>query len=314
MMKILITGASGFIGSHAAERFKKEGFQVVGLDNFSTYYDTSLKELNAAALEQQKIPVLKLDLRNSEDLLKLDTDFDFIIHFAAQPGISEKATFEDYTTNNILGTQNLIEFAQKNKFLKHFVNIATSSIYGLEATYPETVAPQPASWYGVTKLAAEQLVLSQSRLGKLKASSLRLYSVYGPRERPEKLYTKLIACGLKDQKFPIFEGSKEHLRSFTYVGDIVDGILKAVQNHEDINGEIINLGAEDEHSTAEGIALIEEILGKNIEKEVVPRRTGDQSRTAANIDKARKLLGYAPKTKLKEGLSLQVAWYKNNFL
>lgn len=313
-MKILVTGAAGFIGSHAAEYFKKKGFQVIGLDNYSAYYDVALKKLNSQALEEQGIPVLKFDLRNPDDLKELDTDFDFIIHFAAQPGISQSARFEDYYSNNILGTHNLLEFSYKNKNLKHFVNIATSSIYGLEATFPETAEPKPASWYGVTKLAAEQLVMAQSRLNKLKASSLRLYSVYGPRERPEKLYTKLIACGLKGQKFPIFEGSKEHLRSFTFVGDIVDGICKAVQNHENINGEIINLGAEEEHSTAEGISLVEEILGKNIELEVVARRTGDQSRTLANIEKAKELLGYAPKTGLKEGLTLQFEWYKANFL
>lgn len=314
VMKVLVTGAAGFIGSHAAEHFKNAGFQVVGLDNFSSYYDVALKRRNAEALREKEIPIHEMDLRIPVTLKELDRDFDFIVHFAAQPGISQSGSFEDYYSNNILGTQNLIDFANANKSLKHFVNIATSSIYGLEATFPETAAPKPASWYGVTKLAAEQLVLSQSRLKKLKASSLRLYSVYGPRERPEKLYTKLIACGLKDQKFPIFKGSKEHLRSFTYVGDIVDGILKAVQNHEKIDGEIINLGAEEEHSTAEGIALVEEIIGKKIEKEEVPSRTGDQFRTSANIDKAKKLLGYSPKTGLKEGLSLQVDWYKNNFL
>lgn len=313
-MKILVTGAAGFIGSHAAEYFKKKGFQVIGLDNYSAYYDIALKKLNAQALEKQGIPVLKMDLRNPADLKELDTDFDFIIHFAAQPGISDSVGFEDYYSNNILGTQNLLEFSLQNKNLKHFVNIATSSIYGLEATFPETEEPKPASWYGVTKLAAEQLVLAQSRLNKLKASSLRLYSVYGPRERPEKLYTKLIACGLKDHKFPIFEGSKEHLRSFTFVGDIVHGIYKAIRNHEKINGEIINLGTEDEHSTAEGISLVEEILGKNIELEIVPKRIGDQSRTLANIVKAKKLLDYKPKTGFKEGLSLQVEWYKTNFL
>lgn len=314
IMKVLVTGAAGFIGSHAAEYFKKKGFEVIGLDNYSSYYDIGLKKLNTQTLEKQGIPVLKMDLRNPGDLKELDTDFDFIIHFAAQPGISDSVSFEDYYSNNILGTQNLLEFSHQNKDLKHFVNIATSSIYGLEAAFSETEEPKPASWYGVTKLAAEQLVLAQSRLIKLKASSLRLYSVYGPRERPEKLYTKLIACGLEDRKFPIFEGSKEHLRSFTYVGDIVDGIYKAVQNHEKINGEIINLGAEDEHSTAEGISLVEEILGKNIELEIVPKRKGDQSRTLANIEKAKILLDYAPKTGLKEGLSLQVEWYKANFL
>ena len=313
-MKILVTGAAGFIGSHTAERLNQEGFQVVGLDNFSDYYDVSLKNINAEALKVNGIPILKIDLRKPDQVATLDTDFDFIVHFAAQPGISQTCTFEQYFSNNILGTQNLIDFAQTNKNFRHFVNIGTSSIYGIEATFPETEVPKPASWYGVTKLAAEQLVLAQSRLNTLKASSLRLYSVYGPRERPEKLFTKLISCGLKDQKFPIYEGSEKHLRSFTYVGDIVDGIFKTIQNHEKINGEIINLGAEEEFSTGEGIALVEQLLGKEIQLEIVSKRVGDQNRTLANIEKAKRLLGYTPKTEFKEGLRLQVEWYKKNFL
>ena len=312
-MKVLVTGAAGFIGSHAAERLQDEGYEVTGIDNFSDYYEVALKQLNAEALDKKGIEVLKMDLRNPEDFNVLSTDFDFILHFAAQPGISSDCSFEDYFSNNVIATQHLLGFAQKQSNLRHFFNISTSSVYGLEATFPETVAPKPASWYGVSKLAGEQLVLAISRAGKLQASSLRLFSVYGPRERPEKLYTKLIACGIKDQVFPIFEGSEKHLRSFTYVGDIVDGIVKAVEKHEFLDGEIINLGAEDEHKTQEGIEIVEKILGKKIRLEVKPRRPGDQFRTLANIQKAKKLLGYDPKTSLKEGLRLQVEWYKENF-
>lgn len=313
-MKALVTGAAGFIGSHAAERLQKEGLQVIGIDNFSDYYEVALKELNAASLQQKGITLQKMDLRQTSDYDNLPTDFDFILHFAAQPGISSTSTFEEYFSNNVIATQNLLEFAHKNKNLKHFFNISTSSVYGLEATFPETVAPKPASWYGVSKLAGEQLVLAESRGKKLKASSLRLFSVYGPRERPEKLYTKLIGCAIKGTKFPLFEGSEEHLRSFTYVGDIVEGVYKAVVQHAELDGEIINLGAEDEHKTQEGIWLVEELLGKKVELEVVPRRPGDQFRTLANIQKAKKLLGYSPTTSLKEGLELQINWYRENFL
>ena len=313
-MKILITGAAGFIGSHAAEKLHNEGFEVTGIDNFSNYYDVSLKQLNAEALKKKGIPVLKMDLRKASDYDILENDFDFIIHFAAQPGISASSSFEDYFSNNVNATQNLLDFALKNSQIKHFFNIATSSIYGLEATFPETIAPKPASWYGVSKLAGEQLVLAESRSGKLKSSSLRLFSVYGPRERPEKLYTKLIDCAFKEKEFPIFKGSEKHLRSFTYVGDIVDGIFKAVQHHEKLDGEIINLGAEDEHKTGEGIELVEELLGKKVKLKVVPRRAGDQYRTLANIQKAKKMLGYDPKTTLREGLQMQIDWYRENFL
>ncbi|MDR6300507.1 NAD-dependent epimerase/dehydratase family protein [Mesonia maritima] len=313
-MKILLTGAAGFIGSHTAERLQKGGYEVIGLDNFSDYYSLSLKRLNEKALSAKNIDILDLDLRKKEDIHTLSTDFDFIIHFAAQPGISSSCTFEDYFTNNILGTKNLIDFSLKNKNLKHFVNIGTSSIYGLEATFPENVAPKPASNYGVTKLAAEQLVLAEARNHKLSASSLRLYSVYGPRERPEKLYTKLIACGFKNETFPLFSGSEKHLRSFTYVGDIVDGIVKAIERHKKINGEIINLGTEVEHTTQDGIDTVEKLLDKKIELNVIEKRPGDQWRTKANIDKAKKLLDYNPQSTLEEGLQQQINWYKANFL
>lgn len=313
-MKVLVTGAAGFIGSHAAERFKAEGLDVMGVDNFSEYYDVSLKRSNANILRKQGVPVIEMDLRRPQDYKDLPLDFDFIVHLAAQPGISAVTTYQEYFSNNVAATQNLLEFAHINKYIKHFLNISTSSVYGLEATFPETVAPRPASWYGVSKLAGEQLVLAESRGNKLKSSSLRLYSVYGPRERPEKLYTKLISCAFKNEAFPVFEGSGKHLRSFTYVGDIVDGIFKALLEHENVDGEIINLGAEDEHKTHEGIELIEELLGKKIKRKMVSSRPGDQFRTLANIQKAKKLLNYDPKTTLREGLQHQIDWYIKNFI
>ncbi|HSD07445.1 NAD-dependent epimerase/dehydratase family protein [Flavobacterium sp.] len=312
-MKILVTGAAGYIASHTAERLKSLGHEVVGLDNFSDYYDVSLKELNASTLREKGIAIERIDLRLSEQLKKLPTDFNYIFHFAAQPGISATSSFEDYLDNNVVGTENLLEFALKNNNLHLFVNIATSSIYGIHATFDETVTPSPASFYGVTKLAAEQLVLASSRLGKLKACSLRLYSVYGPRERPEKLYTKLIANALQDIPFPLYKGSENHLRSFTYVQDIVDGVISVIGAEDLVNNEIINLGTEEEHTTQEGIDIIEKILNKKIDIQVVDARTGDQLRTKAVIDKAKKLLNYNPKTSLYTGLTAQVQWYQDNF-
>ena len=312
-MKILITGAAGFIGSHTAERLKEMGHDVIGVDNFSTYYNLSLKKLNAQSLAEKNIEVLKLDLRTADLAAKLPNDLDFIFHFAAHPGISNTSIFEDYFSNNILATQCLLEFAEKLPKRPFFVNIATSSIYGLEATFSESVPPKPASWYGVTKLAAEQLVLAKSREHILQATSFRLFSVYGPRERPDKLYTRLIDCGLNNKTFPLYEGSEKHLRSFTYVQDIVDGIVSAIGNEEVCNGEIFNLGTETESTTAQGIATVEEILQQKIATEKKPARAGDQSRTKANINKARKLLGYNPQTTLKVGLIEQTEWFKNNF-
>lgn len=309
-MRILVTGATGFIGSHTSERLSELGHEVLAIDNFSPYYDVSLKELNSDKLEKKGIEVQRLDLR-TDDLSSLVTaDLDYIFHFAAQPGIAVTNTFEDYFSNNVLGTQRLLTAIELHKSKPFFVNISTSSIYGLSATLAEDQEPLPASWYGVTKLTAEQLVLAYSRRNLLRSCSLRLYSVYGPRERPDKLYTRLIDCGLNDKTFPLYEGSLEHLRSFTYVQDIVDGIVSVIGREDVCNSEIFNLGTEEENSTATGIAIVEEILKMKIKIGHLAARPGDQSRTKANIDKARKLLGYNPKTGLKEGLEAQVRWFK----
>jgi len=313
-VNILVTGVAGFIGSHAAERLQSLGHQVIGVDNFSDYYDIKLKQLNVKAVEKKGIKVINLDLRTSNLSEALRNNIQYIFHFSAHPGISSTSTFEDYFSNNILATKYLIDFSLECQDLELFVNIATSSIYGLEATFAEDCVPKPASYYGVTKLTAEQLVLQKSREQKIKACSLRLYSVIGPRERPEKMYTKLIACGLNNKAFPLFEGSEKHLRSFTYVDDIVDGVVSVMGKEAIVNGEIFNLGSEVEHTTQEGIEAVEAILGKKIKIDIIPKRAGDQLRTKANIDKARRLLNYNPQTTLLEGVRHQVNWYKENFL
>jgi len=272
----LVTGAAGFIGSHTAERLKEMGHHVIGVDNFSPYYDIFLKNKNAEVLAKKDIEVIDIDI-NSYDLKeRLPKSLDFIFHFAAHPGISDKSSFDDYFSNNFLGTQKLILLAESFEKKPYFVNIATSSIYGLEATFPETESPKPASWYGVTKLAAEQLVLAKVRGGTLEGTSFRMFSVYGPRERPDKLYTRLIDAGLNNTEFPLFKGSEKHLRSFTYVQDIIDGLVKAIDMKDVCNGEIFNLGTEKESTTAEGIATAEKILGKKIKTKENPPRAGDQ--------------------------------------
>lgn len=312
-MIILITGIAGFIGSHTAERFLNLGHTVIGVDNFNPYYNQDLKRKNAKAVEALGGKIIDYDLRTGNLQAVLPDTVNYIFHFAAQPGISATSTFEDYLTNNIIATKNVVDYALQLSNLELFVNIATSSIYGLEATFPESSVPQPASHYGITKLAAEQLVLQKSRERYFKATSLRLYSVIGPRERPEKMYTKLISCGVHNKEFPLYEGSEKHLRSFTYVGDIVDGIVSVIGKADSVNGEIINLGTEVEHTTQDGINAVEAVLGKQIQIRVVPKRAGDQLRTKATITKAIQLLNYNPKTTLLESVKQQVAWYKENF-
>lgn len=312
-MRILVTGAAGFIASHLCEKLRDLGHEVVGLDNFNDYYSPALKRLNASDLKTKGINVIEIDLNDNLQTV-FQNPYDYIYHLAAQPGISAETPLSDYVTNNIFATQNLLDaVAQYNPNLKSFINIATSSVYGLVANVDENVPAKPISFYGSTKLAAEQLVLGQQRLGKLKACSIRLYSVYGPRERPEKLYTKLIENLYSDKPFPLFEGSVKHERSFTYVGDIVDGLVAIIGKEDIVNGEIINLGTDEVHTTQEGINLVEEIMHKKLIIDHKPARKGDQEKTSAVIDKARRLLGYEPKVTFKKGLEQQVQWYLDKF-
>lgn len=313
-MKILVTGAAGFIASHLCEKLVSMGHLVFGIDNFNDYYDVKLKEINATDLVNKGVTIFREDL-NSDLKSVFENQYDYIFHLAAQPGISAATPLHEYVDNNIYATQNLLDSVVKyNPDLKLFVNIATSSVYGKEATVNETAIPKPASYYGVTKLAAEQLVLSLKIEGKIKACSVRLYSVYGPRERPEKLYTKLIENLYYDKPFPLFEGSIYHERSFTYVGDIVEGLSAIIGKEELVNGEIINLGTDEVNTTQEGITAVEEIMNKKLIIDNQPPRKGDQLKTAAIIDKARNLLNYNPKVSLKQGLQEQVNWYFEKFI
>ena len=312
-MNILVTGAAGFIGSHLSERLADLGHTVRGLDCLTDNYARQLKELNADELARKRVPLLRLDLAE-DDLSVAARDTDVVYHLAAQPGLSAATPFQTYVRNNITATYRLLEAARRAPGLKGFVNICTSSVYGSDATGSETSEPKPTSHYGVTKLAAEQLVLSYARDLGFPACSLRIFSVYGPRERPEKLYPQLIRSILEDREFSLFEGSEHHLRSFTYVGDVVDGLVAVLRNLRECSGEILNIGSGTALTTGEGIRIVEEIIGRRAKIVRAPKRPGDQLKTHANIEKARRVLGYNPTTSMREGLQNEVAWYRENVL
>ncbi len=310
-MRILVTGAAGFIGSHLAERLAELGHEVIGVDCFTPYYARQLKELNAQQIQARGVRFVPLDLA-TDDLWAVTESVQIAYHLAAQPGISATTPFQTYVRNNITATFRLLQAFEKCGWPQMFVNISTSSVYGADATGSETTEPRPTSYYGVTKLAAEQLVLSWTRDRGFPACSMRLFSVYGPRERPEKLYPKLIRCILEDRPFPLFEGSEHHLRSFTYVADIVDGLVTVLDHQQACLGEIFNLGSETAITTGEGIRIVEEIIGKKAKILPQPRRPGDQLKTHANIDKAKRLLNYHPLTEPRAGLAQEVIWYREN--
>lgn len=312
-MKVLVTGAAGFIGSHLCERLTGLGHEVVGIDALTDYYDIELKKLNVEDIENKGVELHVLDLAG-DDLLKAVAGCELVFHLAAQPGISASTPFEDYLKNNIVATQKLLEAVEESDAFKFFVNISTSSVYGLDATQDETYVPKPASYYGVTKLAAEQLVLARQRDKNMPACSLRLFSVYGERERPEKLYPRVYRSMFTEYKFPYFEGSENHLRSYTYVGDIIDGFVAVMNNLDKCNGEIFNIGLDSVITTGEALRIAEEVMGTKAKYDLKPRRPGDQNATSANIDKARKVLNYNPSTTPEVGLKEAGTWYKEKIV
>ena len=312
-MNILVTGAAGFIGSHLVDRLTDLNHKVIGLDCLLNNYSISLKQLNIDQLQTKGVEIFYLDL-SKDDLNSVTNDLDFVFHLAAQPGIDVSVPFDLYERNNIIATYRLLEAIEDSKTLQGFVNISTSSVYGSNAIGDESSIPKPISIYGVTKLAAEQLILAKSRNKIFTTCSLRLFSVYGPRERPEKLYHKLIKCILNDEKFPLHLGSESHIRSYTYIDDIIDGIVSVIDNIEVCDGEIFNIGTDETITTGDGIKIVEAIIGKKVKINLEPKRPGDQLKTHANINKARKVLGYNPTTKPENGLEKEVDWFKSNLL
>ncbi len=310
-MKIFISGIAGFIGSNLAEKLNSLGHTVVGVDSLENYYTPKFKEHTAKILREQGITV---EIKNliSDNLKNLLEGVEVIYHLAAQPGNDANTPFENYVNNNIFATKRLLDEALNLKSLNAFINIATSSIYGFFATSKEDVVTLPVSPYGVTKLAAEQLVLSKHRTDKFPACSLRLFSVFGKRERPDKLYPKLIKALANDTEFPLYDGSLEHKRSFSHIEDIVDGLLLPLDKWEKAEGEIFNIGTDEQTTTGHGIEVAEKIFNKKLLIKHLPKRLGDQLTTHANIEKARRVLGYNPKVSFEDGLKKMITWYLEN--
>lgn len=310
-MRVVITGSAGAIGSHMAEQLKEDDHSVIGIDAFTDYYDPKEKRRTAEELSAKGIETCEADLATDDLSSCVPDDTEFILHFAAQPGISSSVTFDTYERNNLVATARLLEHATKLSKLSGFIFISTSSVYGAQAVGNEESEPRPTSFYGVTKLGAEQLVMSYDRRGIIPTASVRLFSVYGERERPDKLFRKLISAIDSGVSIPLYEGSREHRRSFTYVGDIINGLSKMVAQWDKCRGEIFNLGTNETHTTGEGIDLIEKIMLKKGKYIVTPPRDGDQRETSADISKARNILGYEPKISLEEGLMREIEWCRN---
>lgn len=312
MTKNIVTGAAGFIGSHLAETLLKRGEEVIGIDEFNDYYDPLFKYKNVTSLQSYaNFKSIEGDIQflDWQSLLK---DVDVVYHQAAQAGVraSWGQGFRFYTERNISATQVLLEAAKDAKNLQRLVYASTSSVYGDAETLPtsELVCPKPVSPYGITKLAAERLCGLYHKNFGVPFVALRYFTVYGPRQRPDMAFHKFYKAVLRDEAIPIY-GDGLQTRDFTFVSDAVAANLAAA-NVEDAVGEIFNIGGGSRVVLKEVLETMEEIVGKPIKKNHIERAMGDARHTAADVKKAKQILGYQPQVGLREGLTREWEWVK----
>lgn len=309
-MRVLVTGCAGFIGSHLTEELLNRGYEVIGIDCFTDYYPRWIKEKNLSkASKNDKFTFIEGDLLRL-DLSTLLNDVDYIFHEAAQAGIRKSwgDEFKIYVDNNILATQKLLEVC-KEKDIKKFVFASSSSVYGNINRLPmrEDDRPRPISPYGASKLACEALCYLYWQNYGVPAVSLRYFTVYGERQRPDMAFHKFIKAILNDEEIVIF-GDGAQTRDFTYIGDIVEATVLAAEC--DAEGEVFNIGGGSRVRLKNALEIIEEVLDKDARVIYKESQKGDMKDTYADISKARKILGYKPKIKLKEGLEKEIEWVK----
>jgi nucleoside-diphosphate-sugar epimerase len=295
-MRYAVTGAAGFIGSHLAEALAEAGHEVVGLDCFTDYYDPELKEENARGLD-----VRRVDL--AEDELDF-AGFDGVFHLAGQPGVrSFGDIFPVYLRRNVLASQRVFEAAARDGV--RVVFSSSSSVYGAAERYPTTedTVPVPLSPYGITKLACEQLAAAYAREFGLDCVTLRYFNAFGPRQRPDMAFTRIVLALAAGGRFELF-GDGEQSRGWTYVADVVDATVLAMEG----GSGTYNVGGALEASMNDAVALLERISGRRLELSREPRVPGDQRRTSADTTRIRSELGWSPRVSLEEGLRNQWEW------
>lgn len=315
MSTILVTGGAGFIGSNLCERLLKEGNGVICLDNFDSFYDPKIKIRNVEGMGQNfpdQFTLVTADIRNNEHLREVfeKNRIDLVIHLAARagvrPSIADPLLYQDV---NIRGTITLLE-ASKEAGVKNFFFASSSSVYGENQRVPfseEDLDIYPISPYGATKRSGELLCYSYHHLYAMNTACLRIFTAYGPRQRPEMAihkFTRLIDQG---EKIPIY-GDGSSRRDYTYIDDLIDGMMAVLRRHRGF--EIYNLGESQTTSLIDLVRLIEKALGKEANLEVLESQPGDVSITYADITKARRMLGYQPKVNMEEGIKRFVEWYK----
>jgi UDP-glucuronate 4-epimerase len=317
-MSILLTGAAGFIGFHVAGTLLKRGERVVGIDNLNDYYDVTLKEARLALLRAYPgFAFAKLDVADREGVFRLveeHADLSGIIHLAAQAGVRH-SLIDPYTyiDANVMGTLVMLEAARRMKRPNGIVYASSSSVYGANTKQPFSVEDRvdhPVSLYGATKRSCELMAESYSRLFGVAATGLRFFTVYGPWGRPDMaafLFTRAILAG---EPIKVFNKGRM-ARDFTYIEDIVQGVIAA---HDRPPGpgvhRLYNLGNHRPERLLDFIAVIERLLGVTAAKQLLPMQPGDVAESFADIEPARRDLGFEPKATIESGLANFVRWYR----
>lgn len=325
MRTILVTGGAGFIGSNLSEQLLKEGNKVLVIDNFNDYYDPKIKRNNIEEVKKtclsNDIPldnykVFEGDIRDNNFLkIVFSNKIDSIMHLAAMAGVRPSIQNPSlYYDVNITGTVNLLERCRENN-IKQFVFASSSSVYGNNKKIPFSETDRvdnPISPYAATKKSGELLCYTYHHLFDMNIACLRFFTVYGPRQRPDLAINKFTTLIMEDKEIP-FYGDGTTSRDYTYIEDIVSGIVSSINyvNNKDKIFEIFNIGGDKTVSLNEMVQTIEEVLGKKAKLNRLPMQPGDVNRTCADISHSKKIIGYNPKTTFKEGIRKFIEWKIN---
>lgn len=319
-MKVLVTGAAGFIGSHTSDELLRRGHEVVGIDNLNDYYSPQRKRANVEEVRLGdsggRYRFLERDIRDRPALAELfeEHGFDAVVNLAAMAGV--RVSIEDphlYCDVNLTGTLNLLLECVKHK-TGNFVLASTSSAYGDTTQIPfvETdPCDRPLAPYAASKRAAEMMAYTYHHLFGVNATVLRFFTVYGPRGRPDMMAYKVLDNIYFDKPCPLYNGG-EMWRDWTYVADIANGVASAAERP--LGYEVINLGRGEMVKLADFVAFIELLAGKKSVLETAPKIAADINRSFADISKARKLLDYDPKVSVNEGITRFFEWYQGAVL
>jgi len=325
-MKILVTGAAGFIGYHLAQRLLSQGQQVYGIDNLNDYYDVNLKKARLAQLQSHsEFTFQQLDLSDRADISQLfqNQKIDRVVHLAAQAGVRYSLDNPHaYADSNLMGFLNILEGCRHSK-IEHLVFASSSSVYGNNTKVPFAVSDNvdhPISLYAATKKANELMAHSYSHLYNLPITGLRFFTVYGPWGRPDMAYFKFVKAIAENKPIDVYNFGKMQ-RDFTYIDDVIEGVVRVIEKPPQSDSEtssavpynIYNIGNNSPVELLTFIEVVEAAMGKTAVKNLLPMQPGDVPSTYADVDDLMADVGFKPSTPIEEGIRQFVEWYRDYY-